>query len=94
MLLQRLTVALLVAAAALFSVWRLMPLRRRLWLLELLAPHASQGNGVIGALWRSTQAQSGKGCNACVGHAPQRNQTSKRTSAAESPTRTSAGLRR
>src|SRR5579872_6433220 len=100
MLLQRLIVASLVIAAASFSVWQLMSLRRRLWLLERIAPQASGGRGVFGWLWRSTQAQSGKGCNACVGGAQQPNpaqhpsQTRRPPSADERPTRTSAGLRR
>ena len=78
MLLQRLIVAVLVVAAASFSIWQLMSLRRRVWLLERIAPRASRGRGVFGWLWRSTQAQSGKGCNACVGGAQRPNQAPQR----------------
>ena len=65
-MLEKLIVATLVVAAVVFSAWRLTPLRRRLRLLERLAPEASRRRGPIGALWRATQAQAGQGCNACV----------------------------
>jgi hypothetical protein len=43
--LETVLVGLIVAAAALFSIWRLMPTRHRLRLIQGLAKRTSQGQG-------------------------------------------------
>jgi len=60
---QYVVVAALVLASALYASWRLMPMRRRVWLLERLLPPARAG-------WRSRMrraaaADAARGCAGC-----------------------------
>jgi hypothetical protein len=63
-ILESLIVAIIVIAAALFSVWRLMPDRHRLRLLQFLANRTSS-NGWIAALERAARKDMAKSCGAC-----------------------------
>ena len=72
--LQDVLVAVLVAACALFSAWRLMSLRARLRCLDALGalPGAHQVRA-LASLRARTLAQLGAGCSGCAGaggHAP------------------------
>ncbi len=60
---QEVVVAVLVLASVLYASWRLMPMRRRLWILERLLPQTAGG-------WRSRMRQAAaadavRGCAGC-----------------------------
>ena len=59
-------VALIVLTCAAFSAWRLLSLRLRLRLLEILSvvPRAA-GGALVASLRRRTLANVGGGCSAC-----------------------------
>jgi hypothetical protein len=69
-MLQQLLVALLVSVAFAFSVWRLMPARRRLRVLLLLDRWAAGHAGL--AAWRERSLKpriaraAGVGCDGCA----------------------------
>jgi hypothetical protein len=63
-ILESLIVAIIVIAAALFSVWRLMPDRHRLRLLQFLASRTGS-NGWIATLERAARADLAKSCGGC-----------------------------
>jgi hypothetical protein len=66
LVLEDLLVAMLVAGSAVFTAWRLMPVRARLGLLERLEPMlGSAGN----RLRAKALAQLTGGCSACAGGA-------------------------
>ena len=64
--LEIVVVAVIVAAAALFSAWRLMPARYRLWLIDRLVPGARNSGTWLGRLRREVQAEALDGCHACL----------------------------
>jgi hypothetical protein len=67
---QQILVALIVLAAAVFAVWKLMPARRRLQLLVSLDAWAARRAGL--AAWRKSflapriQRAAGAGCAGCA----------------------------
>lgn len=65
-LLEVVVVAVIVAAAALFSIWRLLPVRQRLRLVDRLAPRAVNGTGWLGRVRRKLQEELTHGCGACA----------------------------
>ncbi|HTY95354.1 MAG TPA: hypothetical protein VMC02_15810 [Steroidobacteraceae bacterium] len=63
-------VVLLVAVSALYSLWRLLSLRQRLWLLEQLLPLAGWAQvGWPARLRSSLQRQALQGCGGCSANA-------------------------
>jgi hypothetical protein len=71
-MLQSILVAAMVTGALLFSVWKLMPARRRLQLLLSLDAWSARHPGL--AIWRThwlkpriTRA-AGAGCDGCAAH--------------------------
>jgi hypothetical protein len=63
-------VAVLVAASALYSLWRVLGVRQRLWLLERVLPLAQRAHvGWPGKLKASLQMQALKGCGSCGSNA-------------------------
>jgi hypothetical protein len=70
MLLQWLVVGAVVGLSALYSAWRLLGVRQRLWLLEQLLPMAQRaGVGWPARLKASLQMQALKGCGSCGANA-------------------------
>jgi hypothetical protein len=69
-LLQWSVVVLVVAASAVYSVWRLLGVRQRLWLLDKLLPIARRAHvGWPARLKASLQVQALKGCGSCAANA-------------------------
>ena len=69
-LLQEVLVAVLVAACALFSAWRLMSLRLRLRCVDALSTLPGAGRArLLVSLRARTLAQLGAGCAGCGGAA-------------------------
>lgn len=65
-MLQWTVVVLVVAVSALYSLWRLLGVRQRLWLLDQLMPMAQRAHvGWPGRLRASLQMQALKGCGSC-----------------------------
>ena len=63
-------VAVLVAASAIYSLWRLLGIRQRLWLLDQLLPVAQLTHvGWPARLKASLQLQALKGCGSCGANA-------------------------
>lgn len=63
-------VVLLVGASAIYSLWRLLGVRQRLWLLDQLLPMAQLAHvGWPGRLKASLQMQALKGCGSCGSNA-------------------------
>jgi hypothetical protein len=63
-------VAVVVAVSAVYSVWRLLGVRQRLWLLEQLLPLAQAANvGWPARLKVTLQMQALKGCGSCGANA-------------------------
>jgi len=70
LILQWLIVALLVAVSALYSLWRLLGIRQRLWLIEALLPLAQRAHlGWPSRLRATLQSQALKGCGSCAANA-------------------------
>jgi hypothetical protein len=70
LILQWLVVVLVVAASAVYSVWRLLGVRQRLWLLDQLLPLARRAHvGWPARLKAALQMQAGKGCGSCAANA-------------------------
>jgi hypothetical protein len=73
LVLQDLLVACLVAAAAAYSTWRLLPLSSRLKLLDAATPLFSRiAAAPLARLRARTLAALAAGCSACSGAAHQR----------------------
>ncbi|MGC1460411.1 MAG: hypothetical protein WA825_19225 [Steroidobacteraceae bacterium] len=63
-------VVLVVAVSAVYSVWRLLGVRQRLWLLEQLLPMAQRAHiGWPARLKSALQIQALKGCGSCGANA-------------------------
>ena len=63
-------VVLVVAISAVYSLWRLLGVRQRLWLLEQLVPVATRAHvGWPGRLRTALQMQALKGCGSCGANA-------------------------
>ena len=63
-------VVLVVALSAVYSVWRLLGIRQRLWLLDQLLPMARLANvGWPARLKAALQLQALKGCGSCGANA-------------------------
>ncbi len=63
-------VVLVVAISAVYSLWRLLGVRQRLWLLEQLIPVATLAHvGWPGRLKAALQMQAVKGCGSCGANA-------------------------
>ncbi len=63
-------VALVVTVSAVYSLWRLLGVRQRLWLLERLVPVATRAHvGWPARLKASLQMQALKGCGSCGANA-------------------------
>ena len=63
-------VLLLVGASAVYSLWRLLGVRQRLWLLDQLLPVARLAHvGWPARLKASLQMQALKGCGSCGANA-------------------------
>ena len=70
LLLQWCVVVLVVAVSAIYSVWRLLGIRQRLWLLDQLLPLARLANvGWPAKVKASLQLQALKGCGSCADNA-------------------------
>ena len=70
LILQWLVVAVLVAVSALYSLWRLLGIRQRLWLIERLLPLAQRAHlGWPSRLRATLQRQALKGCGGCAANA-------------------------
>jgi hypothetical protein len=70
LVLQWSVVVLLVGYSALYSLWRLLGVRARLWLLEQLLPVARLAHvGWPARLKASLQLQALKGCGNCASNA-------------------------
>ncbi|MFO7276356.1 MAG: hypothetical protein DIU56_004910 [Pseudomonadota bacterium] len=69
-LLEIVVVAVIVAAAASFSIWRLLPVRQRLRLIDRLSPQARHGTGLLGRVRRKLQEELTHGCGACAAGTP------------------------
>lgn len=70
LLAQWTVVGLLVGLSAIYSLWRLLGVRPRLWLLEQLLPIASRTHiGWPARLKASLQLQALKGCGSCGANA-------------------------
>ena len=68
--LQWTVVVLVVAVSAVYSLWRLLGVRQRLWLLEQLIPVATLAHvGWPGRLKAALQMQALKGCGSCGANA-------------------------
>ena len=94
-LLQEVLVAVLVAACALFSAWRLMSLRLRLRCVDALAtlPGAGRARFLV-SLRERTLAQLGAGCAGCGGAAGQAAKSREITPSAAARNQTPGALRR
>jgi hypothetical protein len=67
---QWIIVALLVAVSAVYSLWRVLGVRQRLWLLEQLLPMATRAHiGWPARLKSALQLQALKGCGSCGSNA-------------------------
>ncbi len=67
LLAQWTVVGLLVGLSALYSVWRLLGISQRLWLLERVLPVAHRAHvGWPARLKASLQLQALKGCGSCA----------------------------
>ena len=63
-------VSLVVAISAVYSIWRLLGTRQRLWLLDQLLPLAQAAHvGWPARLKASLQLQALKGCGSCGANA-------------------------
>ena len=70
LIVQWCVVVLVVAVSAVYSVWRLLGVRQRLWLLEQLLPVAQRAHvGWPARLKASLQMQALKGCGSCGSNA-------------------------
>jgi hypothetical protein len=70
LLLQWCVVIVLVVASAVYSVWRLLGVRQRLWLLDQLLPIARLARvGWPARLKATLQVQALKGCGSCEANA-------------------------
>jgi hypothetical protein len=70
LILQWCVVVLVVAVSAIYSVWRLLGIRQRLWLLDQLLPMARVAKvGWPARLQASLQVQALKGCGSCGANA-------------------------
>ena len=70
LIVQWCVVVLVVAFSAVYSVWRLLGVRQRLWLLEQLLPVAQRAHvGWPARLKASLQMQALKGCGSCGSNA-------------------------
>lgn len=70
LILQWTVVIVVVAASAVYSVWRLLGVRSRLWLLDQLLPLAAAAHvGWPARLKASLQMQALKGCGSCGSNA-------------------------
>ncbi len=70
LVLQWSVVVALVAVSAVYSVWRLLGTRQRLWLLDQLLPIARLANvGWPARLKATLQVQALKGCGSCGANA-------------------------
>jgi hypothetical protein len=70
LILQWSVVAVLVVCSAVYSLWRLLGVRQRLWLLDQLLPVAQLAHvGWPGRLKASLQMQAVKGCGSCGANA-------------------------
>ena len=70
LIVQWCVVVLVVAASAIYSVWRLLGVRQRLWLLEQLLPMAQLAHiGWPARLKAALQIQALKGCGSCGANA-------------------------
>jgi hypothetical protein len=70
LLLQWCVVVLVVAVSALYSVWRLLGVSQRLWLLQQLLPLARRAKvGWPARLQAALQLQALKGCGSCAANA-------------------------
>jgi hypothetical protein len=70
LLLQWCVVVLVVAASTLYSVWRLLGVKQRLWLLDRLLPIARLAHvGWPARLKAALQLQALKGCGSCGANA-------------------------
>ncbi len=68
--LQWTVVVLVVAVSAVYSLWRVLGVRQRLWLLDQLMPMAQLAHvGWPGRLKASLQMQALKGCGSCGSNA-------------------------
>ena len=68
--LQWTVVLLVVALSAVFSLWRLLGVRQRLWLLEQLLPVATRAHvGWPARMKAALQLQALKGCGSCGSNA-------------------------
>ncbi len=68
--LQWSVVVLVVAVSAVYSVWRLLGVRQRLWLLDRVLPIARRAKvGWPARLQASLQSQALKGCGSCGSNA-------------------------
>jgi hypothetical protein len=67
---QWIVVGLLVAVSAIYSLWRLLGVRQRLWLLDQLLPMATRAHiGWPARLKAALQLQALKGCGSCGSNA-------------------------
>ena len=70
LIVQWCVVAVLVAVSAVYTMWRLLGVLQRLWLLEQLLPMAQRAHvGWPGKLKASLQMQAVKGCGSCSSNA-------------------------
>ncbi len=70
LLLQWAVVVLVVAVSTVYSAWRLLGVKQRLWLLDQLMPVARLAHlGWPGRLKASLQMQALKGCGSCGANA-------------------------
>jgi hypothetical protein len=70
LIVQWCVVVLVVGVSAIYSVWRLLGVRQRLWLLEQLLPIATLANvGWPARLKAALQMQALKGCGSCGSNA-------------------------
>ena len=94
-LLQEVLVAVLVAACALFSAWRLMSLRSRLLCVDALGTLSGAGRArFLVSLRERTLAQLGAGCAGCGGAAGQAAKSREITPGAAARNQTPGALRR
>ena len=70
LIMQWIVVGLVVAGSAVYSLWRLLGTRQRLWLLDQLLPVAQLAHvGWPERLKTSLQMQALKGCGSCGANA-------------------------
>jgi hypothetical protein len=70
LLVQWCVIVMVVALSVIYSVWRLLGVRQRLWLLDLLLPMAQRAHiGWPGKLKAALQLQALKGCGSCGANA-------------------------